>query len=127
MHTICHYCTAVYSLPMHQLLNEKLAEFSIILDSFFTGVVNTTSTRPPWGVTKWQAKSKSTLNRAKWCTLVPILTHKAAKTMAKLTSQLCDNLQLAACLSGRWSHLKSTQTLAGNCLTSLRSKPLQSS
>ena len=67
---------AIYNLSIHQLLGEQLAEFPAILDSFFTGVANISSTPAGWEgggrweATKWQAKATSSLKLAKWHPLV---------------------------------------------------------
>ena len=49
----------IYNLSIqefHQLLGEWLAEFAAVLDSFFTGVANTSSTPTGWEV-GWRAGS----------------------------------------------------------------------
>ena len=50
LHEVCHDSIAIYNLPIHQLLGEWLTEFPAILDKFFTGVANISSTPAGWGV-----------------------------------------------------------------------------
>ena len=75
--------------------------FQILEYQLVTGVVNTTSTPynvGQWGTTKWRAKALSTLKIAKfvrWCYFQLHISHKTAKSMAKLITQLCSALQLA--------------------------------
>ena len=49
-------------------------------------------------------------NGVHWCHFHFHISHKVAKSMVKLTSQLSGDLQLHGCLlvQGRWSHLKTT-------------------
>ena len=76
MHEICHNSIAIYNLPTHQLLGEYLAEFPAILDSFFTGVANTSGTLQGrrvgggWVAMEWWAKTTSLPKPAKWHPLV---------------------------------------------------------
>ena len=44
MNEFHHDSIAIYSLSIHQLLNEWLAEWAAIIDSVFTDAANTTST-----------------------------------------------------------------------------------
>ena len=76
-------------------MSETLAELPAILDNFFIGVVITINTPIGWGVrvaTKWQVKATYHFH-------VHIISLKAAKPMAKLTSQPCGKLYQAVCLS----------------------------
>ena len=54
MHEICHDSIAIYDLCTHQLLGEQLAEFPAILDSFFTGIANTSCTPTGWEGGGWE-------------------------------------------------------------------------
>ena len=104
MYEICHNSIAFYGHSIHQLLSG--AELPVILE-FFTGVVNTTSTPVGWDgeqvAIKWWAKIMSTLKTAKWhfhwCHFHLHISHKAAKSIAKLVIHLCGELQPAICLS----------------------------
>ena len=52
---------------------------------------------------KWQAKATSSLKTAKWHPLVPFsphMTHKAAKSTAKIISQSCGESQSASACQG---------------------------
>ena len=54
------------------------------------------------GATKWWMKATSSLKQPNgicWSHFHPHMSHKAAKSMAKLISQLCGESQLAICLS----------------------------
>ena len=44
LHEIHHNSIAIHSLSIHKLLNGYLAELPAILDRFFSGYANTTST-----------------------------------------------------------------------------------
>ena len=68
-----------------------------------------------WGITKWRAnrssKQKTDIQMASIGAIFNFtyVSQKAAKSMAKLTSQSCDDLRLV--VQGRWSYLKTTQAL----------------
>ena len=55
---ICHDSIAIYNLSIHQLLGEWLAEYPAILDSFFTGVANISSTPTGWEGGGWVGSHK---------------------------------------------------------------------
>ena len=76
---IWHYSLAIYNLSHHQLLTGYPAEVSTILDSPFTGIVNTTSIHIGCEggggqvATKRQAKATSALKTDKWHPLLSFL------------------------------------------------------
>ena len=92
---------AIYNLSIYQLLGEWLAELPAILDSFLlVQPIPLLQGRGRWLVTKWWAKSISSLKTAKrihWYHF-----YKTAKSMAKCIRQLCGELQLAGCLTRRY-------------------------
>ena len=70
-----------------------------------------------------------TLKTVKWCLLVPFYFHisqKAAKSMAKLISQLCGELQPAVWLSRDMEAVEDHPSTHG-CLTSFRTSHSKSS
>ena len=87
----------------------------MILDNLFTGIANTTSVSIGWeGIGVGEEPQSGGLrlrlyqnqpNDIHWCHFYLHISHKAAKSMAKLISQVCDELQPADCLS------RSTQAL----------------
>ena len=73
MHAIRHNSIVTQCLSVGQLFNGQLAELPAILDSLFSGLVNTTSTsigvEGGGAATKWRVPPILKLNRAKWCQL----------------------------------------------------------
>ena len=99
---LSRFYIAIHSLSMYQLLDKYLAKlptiYNILDHNFYWHSQYYKHTYRGgrwkwWGAMKWQAKAMSTLKTVKWCPSVPFfqlhITHTAAKSMAKLTSQLC--------------------------------------
>ena len=108
LHVFLHKFIASQGNSLCLLYTGQLAELSVILNRFFTGVANSTSTPIGWegvgrrGAKKWWVKAMSSLKTANgihWCHFYFHISHKAAKSMAKLISQLCSKSQSAVCLS----------------------------
>ena len=80
---------------------------SAILDSLFSGLVNTASTSIGvegggwWGSHKVVGSSDFKTEQSQMVSIEALLssTYHIAKSMANVTSQLCGDLQLAVCLS----------------------------
>ena len=60
-----HKSIAIQSNSLYLLYTGWLAGFPAILDSFFTGVANISSTPTGWVATKWRAKATSSLRTGK--------------------------------------------------------------
>ena len=95
---------------MGQLLNGQLAELPAILDSLFSGLVNTTSTSIRvecggwWGSHKLAGSSDFKSELSQIVSIEALLSstyvsQSVAKSMANVTSQSCGDLQPAVCLS----------------------------
>ena len=76
---ICHNSVIIQSLSIDKLLNGELIEFLVLLDSFVTGIANSTSTSirvENWGMVGWhevEGKPPSKLKTAKWYHSMPFL------------------------------------------------------
>ena len=76
---------------------------------------------------KWLAKAMSSLNQQSgihWCHFHLHMSHNAVKSMAKLISQSCGELQPAVCLPRGHAAIEGDPDTRGR-LTSLRNKTQQ--
>ena len=85
--------------------------------------------RGGWGTTKWWEKVTSSLNQSNsinWCNFHLHILHKAAKSMAKLISQLCGEILYSrlSAFQGDMEPVEGNLNTRG-CLISLRNKPQQ--
>ena len=124
----------MYNLFIHQVLSEPLPELPATLDRF-TGIANTSSTPigregGEWAGTYIVARKGYVYTENSQMASIGAIfnstyvSHKAAKSLAMLISQLCGELHPAVCFSGDMEPFEGYSKMHRH-LTGLRNKPQQ--